>query len=124
MNQFRKYIGLVLLFAVLTLLSQIGGLVLLACMPIFNIINQKIDKILGRNALKISTFCLFYALTTFYIVPPLATAFGRVQMPYGNQNPNLKPHNFYSVLLNRNYVTPQLRAVTEGARAAVARRRR
>ena len=120
MNQFRKYIGLVLLFALLTLVSQIGGLVLLACVPVFNIINQKIVEKIGRNVLKISTFCLFYALTTFYIVPLLAASFGRVRMPFGDENPNLKPHNFYSVLLNRNYVTPQLRSVTEGVAAKMA----
>ena len=117
MNQFKKYIGLVLLFALLTLLSQIGGLVLLACLPVFNFINEKVKEKIGRNVLKISTFCLFYALTTFFIVPPLAASFGRVRMPYSDENPNLKPHNFYSVLLNRNYVTPQLRAVTEGVAA-------
>ena len=117
MNQFKKYIGLVLLFALLTLLSQIGGLVLLVCLPVFNFINEKVKEKIGRNVLKISTFCLFYALTTFFIVPPLAASFGRVRMPYSDENPNLKPHNFYSVLLNRNYVTPQLRAVTEGVAA-------
>lgn len=114
MNQLRSYFGFILLFALLTLISQIGGLVLLFCLPVFMIINEKFEKRLGRNVLKIITFCSFYTLTTFYAVPPLAKHFGRVRMPYGDENPNLKPHNFFTVLSNRNYVTPELRRVIEG----------
>lgn len=114
MKKYSKYFGLAILCIFLTLLTQIGGLILIACLPVFNIINKKISQKLGRNVLKITTFCIVYTFSTFYIVPPTAEYFGRVPMPYGKSNPNLKPLNFVTVLFNRHYVTPQLKAVTEG----------
>lgn len=51
---------------------------------------------------------MLYSTTTFVIVPILAKPFGRVQLPLTNTG-NLKPLNFLTCFLNRNYVQPGLR---------------
>ena len=71
--------------------------------------------------MKITLFCAFYALATFIIVPPLAIYFGRVAMPYDAENPYIRQGNFGYVLLNRHYVTPQLRTLTEGVAERLAK---
>ena len=114
MKRYSKYIITALVFVFLTFTTQIGGLIFLVCMPVFNLINRHVGEKIGRILLKTSAFFIFYITSTLYLIPPLATSFGRVPMPYGEMHPNLKPLNFSTVLLNRHYVTPQLKAVTEG----------
>lgn len=114
MKKYSKYIIPAIVFVLLTLTTQIGGLIFLVCIPVFNLINRHVGEKIGRILLKTSAFFILYITSTFYIVPPLAISLGRVPMPYGETNPNLKPLNFSTVLLNRHYVTPQLKGVTEG----------
>ncbi len=109
-----SYIGLVLWLILLTLLTQLGGLVWLLCLPIFTFLNKKIKQKALFNLLKISIFCFFYWLVCFKITPSVSPRFGRVPMPYGDENPNLRPVNFITILANRHYVTPDLKAATEG----------
>ena len=101
------------IFTLCTLVTQIGGIVYLLCLPLFYYIDKLLFDILKlkilRNLLKITLFCGFYALTTFIIVPPLAIHFGRVAMPYDAENPYIRQGNFGYVLLNRHYVTPFVR---------------
>jgi hypothetical protein len=121
--RFLKYGSLVLAFCFLTLVSQIGGIVLLACLPLFKWLNQRLVVSKGFTmAFKTAIFCLLYAVATFWIVPPLAKAFGRVPMPYSDEHPNLRQHNFITVLLNRHYVTPTLRKITEGVAEKLSER--
>ena len=120
---FLKYAGIVLAFGFLTLISQVGGLVLVACLPLFTLVDKKVTGIrFFRMAFKTAIFCLLYALTTFWLVPPLAKSFGRVPMPYSDEHPNLRQHNFITVLLNRHYVTPTLRKITEGVAEKLSER--
>lgn len=117
MIQFPKlsrYIGIIILATVLTILTQIGGILLLLCIPLFNYINRLDERKILRNILKISLFCILYLVSTFFIVPHMAKWGGRTAMPFNDDNPNLKPLNLITVLANRHYVTPQLKAVTEG----------
>lgn len=117
-KQILNIIGVILLFIFLTLLTQIGGIVYLICLPIFKYFKPRINRPIWHILLNTSIFCILYAFTTFIIVPPLAESYGRVQMPFDEENPHLRQWNRWTVILNRNYVVPQLRTVTEG----VARR--
>ena len=121
--RFLKYIAIVLAFSFLTLISQIGGLVLLACLPLFKWVNEKVTGMrFFRMAFKTALFCLLYAVATFWLVPPLAKYYGRVPMPYSDEHPNVRQHNFMTVLLNRHYVTPTLRKITEGVAEKLSER--
>lgn len=102
-----------LLFLILTALTQVGGFIFLLSALLHQLINEKISSRLLRIASKASAFILLYLLFTFAIIPSIAPWFGRVPLPLTEQN-HLKPINKLSCLLNRNYVRPQLRQTAFG----------
>jgi hypothetical protein len=118
----RRIISIIFATVLLTLLTQVGGLVLLACIPFYNWVKPKIVQKYYRNSINILVFALLYSFVSFVIVPPLAENYGRVPMPYNDDSPFLKPHNFITILANRHYVTPSMRQITEGVATKVAER--
>lgn len=118
----RRILSNIFAVVLLTFLTQVGGLVLLACIPIFNWIRPQIKHTYLRTGLNCLVFALLYGLVSFLIVPPLAENFGRVPMPYNKDSPLVKPHNFITVLANRHYVTPSMRQITEGVANKVSER--
>lgn len=114
-KQILRLIFPIVAFTVLTVATQIGGIVYLLCLPIFRYFNEKFGRQILRILLRMSVFAVLYGIATFVIVPPLAQNFGRVPMPYNDDSSRVQPWNFGTVLLNRHYVLPALKAVTEGA---------
>lgn len=97
----------IILFCLLTVLTQVGGLVYLV-----SILTCKwTDKWTSKNYLKatyrLTSFLTLYILTTFLIVPAIAKPLGRVPLPLTETN-HLQPLNMLTCFLNRNYVTPDL----------------
>jgi len=105
-----KIIGVTILAIVLTVITQIGGIILLISLLANPIIKSKIVIRRNRILVRISCFLLFYLLATFLIVPIIAKPFGRVALPVFEQR-NLKPLNFLTCLLNRSYVKPELKEI-------------
>ena len=97
-----KYFFYVLLFVFLTLLTQIGGLVFLVSLLVVK--TFKHSNFLYRLGL----FLVLYILSTFAVVPAIAPIFGREKV---RSNEKIKPANFMSVALNRNYVVPEMNAL-------------
>ncbi len=89
----------IFLFILLTVLTQIGGLVYLLSL----IISRKWDKKVKYKTLFI--FMGLYLLSTFLITPLIAPVFGREKVKHSEK---IKPTNYMTVLLNRNYVRPKL----------------
>ncbi len=86
-------------FCFLTAVTQIGGIVYLLSLVISKKWNKK---------LKFKTSIIFiglYLLSTFIIIPLIAPFFGREKVKYSEK---IKPTNYMTVLLNRNYVRPKL----------------
>lgn len=104
------YTGRTITFLVLTVLTQIGGLVYVISFSTYGIINRKINNAWLRRGCKLLSFILLYTIATFLIVPVLAKPFGRVRLPLSTGN-NLRPLTFLTFLLNRNYVRKDLRDV-------------
>lgn len=52
-----------------------------------------------------------YSTATFFVVPVIAKSFGRIALPL-TQTDNLRPLNFFTCILNRNYVRPELKQIT------------
>ncbi|THU39856.1 hypothetical protein FAM09_08135 [Niastella caeni] len=102
------YISRVVTFVVLTVLTQIGGMVYLLNFSTYRFINGKVSDQWLRRLCRLATFILFYLLATVLIVPVLAKPFGRVQLPSGKGS-NLRPLTGLTYLLNRNYVRKDLR---------------
>ena len=94
-----KIIIKIILFVFLTVLTQIGGIVYLVSLIISNRWN--------RN-LKFKPLIIFiglYLFSTLLIVPLISPIFGREKI---NHSEKIKPTNYLTVLLNRNYVRPKL----------------
>lgn len=83
----------------LTILTQIGGLIYILSIIL---INNKSNK---RFLKRILTFSILYLFTSFVIIPKVSPFFGRVKI---EDTDKLKAHNFLTKLCNRNYVTPKL----------------
>lgn len=98
MKKVFKIIGISFLFLFLTIITQIGGIVLLLSLAI-----SKIWKRQFRFKTTL-TFALVYLISTFIIVPLIAPIFGREKIVHA---PGIQPTMFLTDLLNRNYVNPQ-----------------
>lgn len=98
----------------LTILTQVGGVVYLLLVPLFSKINRyrTLHKI-SRITLRISAFILVYLLVSLLVIPLLAKVAGRVPLPVFADK--LKPLTISTCLLNRHYVTPKLLKSAESA---------
>ncbi len=94
---FRVFI-IVFIFCVLTILTQVGGIVYL--LSIWLARKKKWNSAL--------VFIATYSLVTFLIIPVIAPLLGREKVIYAK---NIKPVNYLTIVLNRNYVTPELNMV-------------
>ena len=106
--------GLLLLAAVvfLTVTTQVGGILLLASLPLLE--KVRAGNRLGRWGLRAAIFMVVYTATIVLVVPFLASMNGRVPLPwFASKGKPLKPANPGFCLLARNYVRPQLRDVLE-----------
>jgi len=95
--QFGRFFLLSLLFFILTILTQIGGLVLVIGLILANFFDFKFKK----PVLVITCYLIF----TFLIVPYVAPVFGRERV---RNSKEVKATTFITILLNRNYVKPEL----------------
>jgi hypothetical protein len=102
--------GLILV-CLLTVVTQVGGLVFLISILTFGLIDKRLNNKWTRVTAKLISFAAFYLIFVFLIVPLAAKPLGRVPLPVFEKR-NLKPGNLWTCLLNRNYVRPQLREIT------------
>lgn len=99
-----KLITHVLIFLLLTAITQVGGIVyLISVLLISGKVSKKYLKRLGM-------FLVIYLLTTFLLVPNLAPLFGREKI---KETAHIEAHSFFYKLTNRNYVRPQLNEILQ-----------
>lgn len=104
MKKTASYISHGLWLLILTLLTQIGGLVWIITLVLQTLLPKRMP------AFRWWAFPLLYLCCSILIVPPLARSFGRVPLPvFGSAT--LKPQNLLFALFNRHYVRPELRDV-------------
>jgi hypothetical protein len=103
-------LGLIL-FGLLTIGTQVGGIVFLIYIFISIQIDKRLTRRLTRVTAKVLSFVTLYLLFVFVLVPLIARPFGRVPLPLLESN-HVRPTNILTVLLNRNYVRPELRQAT------------
>ena len=106
MNKILKTILKVLIFGILTITTQIGGVAYLISVYL----NRKWKTKLRLKP--IITFLVVYLIFTIMITPLLAPLFGREKV---KNTDIIKPTNYMTVLLNRNYVKPNLNKLLENA---------
>lgn len=111
-QHWRWHFIISLLFIFLTLLTQIGGLVLLCSLPLWRWVRLR-HKVL-RRSIKVSILFGLYALVATWLVPSLAPLTGRVALPcFATPAFPLQATNIGYCLLMRNYTTPELRNTIE-----------
>ena len=88
------------IFICLTAITQIGGLVY--------IVSLFLSKSNWSKLKKMGMFLIYHLIFTFLITPPLARAFGREPVKHSTA---VACHNWLTVLLNRNYVAPEMNVV-------------
>lgn len=93
----------ILIVSLLTLLTQIGGLIW-----ILNFGYYKWFAKGKRKLIKLGSYLVLYLLSTFILTPMVAKPLGRVPLPL-NKSDNLIPHTYITPLLNRHYVKPKLK---------------
>jgi energy-coupling factor transporter transmembrane protein EcfT len=89
----------IVLFCLLTILTQIGGIAYLLALLLVKKTKKKYR--LKRGLL----FVGLYLLITFLIVPTVAPFFGRQKI---ENNETITAHFYGTILLNRNYVSSEL----------------
>lgn len=94
-----KKIFHVLIIVFLTVLTQIGGGVWLLTILMIK------SSVKNGSVKRFFTFSVIYVLSTFFIVPQLAGMFGREKI---KETDLIKANTFFTKLLNRNYVKPEL----------------
>lgn len=93
----------IVIIILLTIVTQIGGLVWL-----INLAFYRIRKIKKSNILSVGSFTILYLIVTLFVVPPIAKLSGRVALPFSKSG-NLIPHNYITPILNRHYVKKELK---------------
>jgi len=105
-----KILAILILTGLLTIITQIGGIVYLFSFLTYGCTNKKIKNHYKNITLKLFSFICFYLISTFVFVPIIAKQIGRVPLPIFEKN-YLKPLNILTCVLNRNYVLPEMRTI-------------
>ena len=108
--------GRSLIFLILTVLTQVGGIVYLLSFIPDHYINGHVLKSYKRWVVKLLIFSGLYLFCVFIAVPTLASLFGRVPLPIQG---DVRPLNKLTWLLNRQYVRPELKALLLETSAAM-----
>lgn len=98
-----KVFLVLLLCSLLTLLSQIGGVILLIWLLVFWSFKKKIKNVWARRATNIFGFMGFYMLFVLAIIPMLARLQHRAPLPM-TKSGNLVPVTYWNVVFMRNYI--------------------
>ena len=98
----------IILFCLLTVLTQVGGFVYLFSILTYKLTNKWSKNNYLKATYRFTSFLILYFLTTFLIIPLLAKPFGRVPLPL-KETSHLQPLNIWTCILNRNYVRPELK---------------
>ncbi len=106
------------LFVLLTILTQVGGILLLLWIGITYLLRKRYKWIYKTWMVALS-FPLVYLAATFALIPLLAQFGGRTALPcFGNGS--LQPLTLITCACNRQYVTPVLREVAVDAAKQMA----
>jgi hypothetical protein len=116
-------VPLFLAVLILTVVTQVGGLVLWLSLPLLGLAYRRVRRSvpwLGPPAATV-VFATIYCAVTFLLVPPVAAQFGRDVLPC-RESPerSYQALNWLFCLTNRNYAVPAAHRLLDRLSAAVA----
>ena len=109
MLNFLKHL---LYFSLLTLFSQVGGLIYFIYLLLKRLILRDLPKNWKYRVINILLFIGTYAACSMFLVPPLAKLGGRVPLPISSDG-ILKPGRSLFYILNRHYVSQSLHGMLQ-----------
>lgn len=112
-----KILGIILAVSLLTILSQVGGIILLLWLVIFRSFREKLRNPWLRRGVNIGGFVIFYLFFMFAIIPPLARIQDRVPLPFSKSGA-LVPVSYWTAIFGRNYTISEGRDKLETIAAA------
>jgi hypothetical protein len=112
-QKITRLLLLLIWLALLTLFTQVGGVIYLLCIPIFLWLKPKIQHDYLRFAANVGTFIFIYLIFNIWLIPALAKPFGKVPLPFFGTT-HIRPLHIGTYLLNRHYVTPEMRKLILG----------
>jgi hypothetical protein len=96
-------LGIILLFAILTILSQVGGVILLLWLLLYQFFKKRLKNTWVRRSVHVGGFVVFYLFFIFVIIPPLARIQDRVPLPMSKSGA-LVPVTYWTAIFGRNYI--------------------
>ncbi|TQV77679.1 hypothetical protein [Denitrobaculum tricleocarpae] len=111
----------VLLIALLTLISQVGGVVLWLAYGLGETLAGRYRR--SRGLLTMAAFIAVYSVASFLLLPALAPAFGRIALNcFADSRHAYAANSPLYCILNRHYVTPGTKEVLEALSDHMARK--
>jgi hypothetical protein len=105
-----KILKTLLIVVILTILTQIGGVLYLIYKPLGKVIKKRTKLPLLSWGLRFLSFITLLIVFSIFIIPSIAKKFGRVPLPVkATKHIPLKPANVMTLLTNRHYVRPALK---------------
>ncbi len=106
-----SFLKSLLFFFLLTLLSQVGGILYLLHKPLSRSIKRRLGHGWRGSLVRATSFVLVLSFASITVVPLLARPFSRVPLPLSaNSEVPIAPARWFTVLANQHYVSPELRA--------------
>ena len=125
MRKVSRLLQHALAVVLLTVLTQVGGIVYLLHLPLAAAIRKRVPRRRFSLPVRLLTFLALLTVVSTLVLPPLAKRFqGRVPLPlYATDATPLQPANWFTVLANRHYVRPALYELATSTARGVARER-
>lgn len=106
-----KIFSVLLVALMLTVLTQVGGILFLASLVPGKLLEKSTKWRTGKFATWALSLLTLYSASVFILVPVLARRFGRTPLPFFKEN-HVKAGNPVTWILFRNYVRPELQDAT------------
>lgn len=104
-----KAIRTIFIFSLLTVLTQVGGVIYLLYLPFSLFVKSEKYGFWKSIVMRSIGFSLIYILICLFIIPSLAKKNGRVALPFfSTKEAPVKGGSVLMSLMNRNYVKPTL----------------
>jgi hypothetical protein len=114
-------LGIMLLFVILTALSQVGGIILLLWLLLYQFFKKRFKNAWVRRGVHVGGFVVFYLFFMFVIIPPLARIQDRVPLPMSKSGA-LVPVTYWTAIFGRNYIKSEGRAKLENIAEAYVKK--
>lgn len=106
--RFTRILSHVVVFILLTVFTQVGGIIYLLSRRTHPLIMRKVSQPVLQPLAKLGIFLLIYVVSTLAVIPLLAKPFGKIPLPLFRTN-HLQPLRLATCLMNRHYVRPALK---------------